>query len=106
MRNHKPPTESCGTATEETDTYDANHYYYENYKSISCPKDGFTPDTYNNLLNLITCVKGTHEPPTVRLDCAAGNRCAGYADGDGNQQSTSPLAVGISSVTCIFWYIK
>ncbi|GHU77070.1 hypothetical protein AGMMS49992_23950 [Clostridia bacterium] len=48
------PIESCGTATEEISTSNTDHYSYEDYKSITYPKDGFTPETYNNLLNLIS----------------------------------------------------
>ncbi|GHU71355.1 hypothetical protein FACS1894184_18070 [Clostridia bacterium] len=47
--------ESGDTApTEEPDiSDDPAEYSYESYKSISYPKDGFTPETCNNLLNLI-----------------------------------------------------
>ncbi|GHU66172.1 hypothetical protein FACS1894184_03510 [Clostridia bacterium] len=48
------PAESCDTTTEETDTSEADHYSYEDYKSISYPKDGFTYELHNNLLNLIS----------------------------------------------------
>jgi hypothetical protein len=51
-------TEPAETVTEETDTSDdPTDYSYESYKSISYPKDGFAPESYENLLNLINSAK-------------------------------------------------
>jgi hypothetical protein len=47
-------TEEIPPESSEPDTSDdPTDYSYESYKSISYPKDGFTPETCNNLFNLI-----------------------------------------------------
>ncbi|GHU80110.1 hypothetical protein AGMMS49992_32820 [Clostridia bacterium] len=51
------PPKSIDTATEEISTSNTDHYSYEDYMSITYPKDGFTPETYNNLLNLISSLQ-------------------------------------------------